>query len=332
MDDHFPERPPRRLLLVLYAMLLVLYAWPMDFNHGPNVIAHIDQAFAITSTRTLAIDQFMKPQPNTIDWAQAPDGRYFPAKAPGAALFAVPVTWVLYHTERAAGIDPLAQTWLRRNLVIINWIMNAAVSAGAMVLLFLLAVSLDVPPRPAMVGTVAIALGTAYTFTRRLTIPRPAANAVIAAAFLIWRRTPQRWTDAIAGLLVGTAVLFDYPAVFAAVTFGCALLSLGPHRLWPYIAGGLVAVAVLFWYHDAAFGSPFATPYAYQNPLFTAPGGRFLELPNARVLAHVTITPYRGIFVYSPAILLGLFGAFCVGEIAMGAHSICSADAEPWRG
>ena len=93
--------------------------------------------------------------------------------------------------------------------------------------------------------------------------------------------------------------------------FGCALLSLSPYRLWPYIAGGLVAGAVLFWYHDAAFGSPFATPYAYQNPLFTAPGGGFLELPKARVLAHITITPYRGIFVYSPAILLGLFGACC---------------------
>ena len=84
---------PKHTGAMIGALLLLVYSWPIDTDEGANVRAHLDQAFAIASTGTIAIDAFITPRSNTPDWSRAPDGRYFPAKAPGAAFAAVPVAW-----------------------------------------------------------------------------------------------------------------------------------------------------------------------------------------------------------------------------------------------
>jgi hypothetical protein len=76
------------------------------------------------------------------------------------------------------------------------------------------------------------------------------------------------------------------------------------------IAGGLPFAAVLAVYNNACFGSPFATGYRYL--------GRFPEIseygmggfgpPRLEALLGLTLSPFRGLFVYSPFLLLALPG------------------------
>jgi hypothetical protein len=276
-----------------------------------NVYAHVDQAAAVVAHGTLAIDRFIRPVPNTIDWSQAPDGRFYPAKAPGAGLCAVPVFFGLYHLERLAGIDPLSDEWFRRNVVLINWVLNALVSTWAVVLLVRLGESVGLARGPSLAGAIAIALGTAYyPYATVYYAHVPAANAVITAAFLIFRPQPRRATDAAAGILAGLAVMFDYPAAFVVISLAMALAVLRPRGLAAFVCGGFLPLSMLLGYHAATFGSPFTTPYAHQNPDFTSTNGSFLTWPSPRVLMELTIGRYRGVFFYSPVLVLGLYGAW----------------------
>ena len=160
-------------------------------------------------------------------------------------------------------------------------------------------------------GAVAVAVCTAYYHYATVYYAHvPAANAIIISAFFIFRADPSRRTDAAAGLLAGIAVLFDYPAVIAVIALATVLASTRPHALAPFVCGGLLPLAAMLAYHTAVFGAPLATPYAYQNPEFASEDGAFLSGPSARVLRELTIGRYRGLCVFSPVLLLALYGGW----------------------
>jgi len=314
----------RTIGLVLFWMLLVLYVWPIDIKPGANVYAHIDQAVAVAADGTLAIDRFLGPHGNTVDWSRAPSGHYYPAKAPGAGLSAAPVAWLLYRVELGVGVDPLDHEWFRRNAVIINWLLNALVSAYAMTVLFKFTMSMGIATLPGLAGTIAVALGTAYyPYATTYYAHVPATNAIIGAASLIFVTTSTPLRDAAAGVLAGLAVVFDYPAFIGVIVLAGSLTYLRPRAVVPFSAGVGLALAVVLWYNAVVFGNPFSTAYTYQNPEFAAAGGGFLDSPHLRVLASLTVSPYRGIFVFSPVLFIGLYG--CLVAMRQTATTVASS-------
>jgi hypothetical protein len=375
----------RRAERLLFALALLLFGWSFDRDPGPNVVAHIDQATAIALDGTLSIDRFVagRAEPNTIDWARGPDGRHFPAKAPGTALLSLPVAAPLLHLERALGADPASDAWVLRNGVILNWFLNVLPAAATLVLLLRLARSLGVPEGPALAGVAAVGFGSPYhAYATIFYAHVPAANLVAAggAAALAAiggagaaegaagekegareagsarvggeksgelladvgggdrisgnaRKADEgRWgksgidtrrgeavidrsvstllSPLLAGLLLGLAVLVDYAALFAVLVFGLALLALRPRAVPLFVLGGLPALAAFLTYHAAAFGTPFTTAYAHQNPIFAGPGGSFLTFPPpTRRWLDLTVLPYRGLLFFAPALLLAAPGA-----------------------
>ncbi|MGH7150799.1 MAG: hypothetical protein ACREIU_08880, partial [Planctomycetota bacterium] len=86
--------------------------------------------------------------------------------------------------------------------------------------------------------------------------------------------------------------------------------KVGRRGLGWFLFGGLPPALLLLGYHAACFGSPFATAYAWETPEFRTPGA-FLEVmgkPRLDVLGAVLFSPYRGLFVGSPFLLLALPG------------------------
>jgi hypothetical protein len=310
----------------LFACLVSLYLWPVDRDPGVNVYAHLDQAAAVVVDGTLAIDRFAsRPESITIDWSRAPDGRLYPAKAPGAGLAAVPAFFALYHAERAAGIDPLTRQWFRRNAVAINWLLNAVIAAFAILLLVRIGEALGVGRDASRVGALAIAIGTAfYSYATIYYAHVPAASALVVSAYLLFTGEPRRTRDVAAGFFAGVAVLYDYPAALAVVSLSAAVVFSEPRRIVGFVVGGLVPAAILASYHQVAFGSPLTTPYAYQNPEFVVGDGPFLRPPSLRVLSELLIGPYRGLFIYSPVLIAGVLGAFLMGRGAVSARQQAS--------
>jgi len=337
-DDEGRARARRRVEGILFALGLLLYAWSFDRDPGPNVTAHVAQATAIACEGTLSIDRYvvgrpgeMRAEPLTVDWSRGPDGRYFPAKAPGGALLATPLVLALTSAERALGADPASDAWVLRNAAPVNWALNALPSALTLVLLLRLSRRLGLAEGPALAGVAAIGFGTAcHAYATTYYAHMPAANLIVAGATALLSATcddaprpsapaagppsagsARARMAALAGLLLGLAVLVDYAAAFAVVIAG-AMLLLGAPRLAPaFVLGGVGPLAAFLAYHAAAFGSPFTTAYAHQNPVFAAADGSFTTWPPpARRLSDLTISPYRGLLAYSPVLVLAVPGAW----------------------
>jgi len=134
---------------------------------------------------------------------------------------------------------------------------------------------------------------------------------------------PSRRTCIGAGLLCGAAVSIDYSS---AMLVGLALVFVLPRLPWAariFVVLPLVAVSGLTaLYHEICFGSPFATPYQHRFWFTPRPlaelgldfslfeRGRFIgmNLPSAEVMLRLCFSSFKGLFFYSPILLLGLIG------------------------
>ncbi len=117
------------------------------------------------------------------------------------------------------------------------------------------------------------------------------------------------------GVLLGYAVVSEYPAALpAGIIFLYAAWRLWragvPLRLgWTMLSGGVVAAAWMT-YNNALFGGPLALGYSHSE-LWTAQhetGFMSLTLPTWAGLWGITFSPFRGLFLLSPWLLLALPG------------------------
>jgi hypothetical protein len=83
-------------------------------------------------------------------------------------------------------------------------------------------------------------------------------------------------------------------------------------RGWLWFALGMLGPFLLLCaYNVAAFGTPFTTNYAFEDPQFLEQGDAALgvfRVPRLEILALALFSPFRGLFLAAPALLLGAFG------------------------
>jgi hypothetical protein len=117
------------------------------------------------------------------------------------------------------------------------------------------------------------------------------------------------------GLLLGYAVVTEYPAVIVAgIIFVYAAWNWMQRRrlgaLFAMSAGGAICAALLMLYNTLVFGGPLQLGYA-RSTLWTAQHstGLFsLGLPQPEVFYELTLGIFRGLFVLSPVLLLAVPG------------------------
>lgn len=316
-----------RLERALLVLVLGAFLYFPDRTLGTNGVAHFAQTYTIVQERSLAIDAFAQPlretspgsftidpevPRKTIDWSYH-RGHYYPGKAPGLSLLAVPVYAVLALVDRATGTPPLDH--LETDAYLTNLVVNVLLAAVASVLVLRACVALGAPPGPAAAATAALALGTAYFpyATALFYAHTPSAALVGLAGYAALGRPagapPDRRAFA-SGLLVGLAVLTEYACATAVVVFLVYWAYAGGVRsVLGYLLGGLGPLAVFAWYHAVCFGSPTTLAYACLNPMFSNSGGFAIRHPpRVWVLLELVALPYRGLAFYSPVLLLGLAG------------------------
>jgi hypothetical protein len=121
---------------------------------------------------------------------------------------------------------------------------------------------------------------------------------------------PEAWW---AGVLIGIAVLSEYPsAIPAAILVLCALPRLRVAGTLRVIAGGLPFAILLGIYNKLAFGSVFTLSSAHEvdaNIRELASRGLFgVGLPSPEYLMRLLLDPSKGLFVLSPVLLIALAG------------------------
>ena len=167
------------------------------------------------------------------------------------------------------------------------------------------------------------ALGTlAFSYSLLFMSHQTTAMLLFVGFYLCWRvlrgERPEWWL-AIAGLLLGLAVVAEYTSALPAVAIG-AYAILGwkgraPERLRRALvgaAGALPAIVFLGWYHRACFGGVLETGYRHLADIAYQPWhqGGFLGIktPTWAAFSGSFFSPLRGLFALSPLLLLGMSG------------------------
>ena len=202
----------------------------------------------------------------------------------------------------AARAEPLSAGWMKK----LGKFAAACYVAAAAGLFYL--VCRAVAPAGRWPATVLFGLGTCLysVASQAIWMHGP---AVFWACLALWRLTRpgdlSAAGGAVAGLALGLATVTRPTAGLFALATGAALLAQGRWRAALAAgAGGAVPVAVLFFINWHQFGNPFLGGYAAEYDL---PGP-----PLWLGLSGQLVAPSRGVFVYSPALLLAPVGAVIV--------------------
>ena len=252
-------------------------------------------------------------------------GHFHPNKPPGTSIIALPAYFLIYHLERALGVNPDAWWPLTVNAWLTTICSVSLVSALGCVLFFRLACELSGGALlPAAAATLAFAFGTTFFpfatifFDHALT-----ASLLLAALYFLRAKSgapPGGRASAVrlhaAGFCAGLAVVTNYLAVVPVGFLALyALLATRPggwhwRAVIHYALGGILPAVVLLGYNTVNFGGPFRLANDFQSPLFKDTDA-FLGMfhwPSTYIAGLISVSPYRGIFFLCPVLVLGLYG------------------------
>jgi hypothetical protein len=300
--------------MALAAVLLVgLSSAVMIQSFSWNQTSHYDLIRALNNDST-TIDPY---QANTGDKVEY-KGRYYSARAPGLALFALP----FYDALNLVG----AESWTDSHVappdhpgdemiyLIGLW---ANVLPGLLLVALVWRVAERYEPGYGIAAAVVLGLGTMVLALSQLLFSHMFTTFLSFAAFWLMLRErdgpPSLPLLALAGLAMGYAFSSEYPTFFAAVVLGLFMLSRKDSRTplgilrrgGTYVAGGLVGIVPLLLYNHHAFHS--WTHLAYANVEKQKTGFFGINAPSLRVLATLLFDS-RGLLTISPVLIMGAIG------------------------
>jgi len=279
-----------------------------------NADTHLFLTVSVVDRGTLTIDPFSRLTSDIAAW----HGHYYTDKAPGLSVLGVPlyalIKLTLLHGQPYMAI-PSMDMWVRYLLAVALAAVPTAVTAW---LLFWLLARMGVSR-----GWCA---GLALTYGLG-TIARPFASlffshqlsamlcfGAFALAFRLRRDHLSTRFAVVVGLLLGYALITEYPSVIAVAAIGAYLVMIPQRGRLLGIAAGLgtlppLAIGAL--YNALAFGGPLHVGYGHlAGPLTLRIGqaqGIFgVTHPHLTAIWGTTFSPYRGLFFLSPILLLAL--------------------------
>jgi hypothetical protein len=325
------------LLIPLLVLFLSVVAATAVIQHpatGWNVNTRLALVFAVADMGTLAIDDYHgEGMPTETGDKAFFEGRYYSDKIFGVSLLALPVYWV-GRTMAGESLPFAVGHWLCR-------LGAVSIPAGAsVVLMLLLMMRLGAPPRRALVATLLVFYGSIWFGYSTIFFPyAPALACALGALYLVFFPPANRLTilNCLAiGFLLGYALLCELTMAFLVTGIGFVwLLRLADQsglvglRAYAEMAGErtrilhTVAFAAIFWvgvllplslfavYCHAIFGK-LTIPYQYEvSDLFRegmAQGVMGITAPKLGPLYYLTVHPYRGLFFWTPLLLLAVVG------------------------
>ena len=306
-----------RISVIIFLMTFSAYSYFFHRYRFWNVSSRLALTYAIVDDHSFQIDKYVNhPYYDTQDRAFY-KGHYYSDKIIGLSLLAVPVYWATKGAFSLIGKDPKPDFSRYAATVAIVSLSSAFLSVVLLHFLLLLGSSLSL----SVTIVLFFAFGTLlFPFSSLFYPYLPASFFLMTAFYLLVREYGEKSSSAIfpilPGALIGMALLCEYTFAFPALLV--SLCYIAHRRRLKDILYFTVAIAVplsLFAaYNTACFGNPFTLPYRYlENPEFRDGMSKGLMGVNHfqwYVLYLITIHPYRGVFFYSPFLLLGFVGIY----------------------
>jgi hypothetical protein len=301
------------LVVSLYALLAAIVIPIYPHFPSPNEFSRWFLASAIVEDHTLEVTQQAKPFGRGFEDLSERDGRLYSNKAPGGTLIGLPAFALAHLFTRNVRVTLTA---MRLFAATLPTILLALVLARAAARHGAREERINAAVAALLFATPLFAYGL-LNFSHAL-----AALCLFAAWHLLFpgsadvspatgeRAGRPRSHDFAAGALLGLAVLAEYPcAIPAAVLLACALPRW--RTIARVVAGGIPSALILAAYNELAFGNPFTLSSGNErNAAFRslASSGMFgIGIPNPLIMLRLLFDPSKGLFVFSPILILALF-------------------------
>lgn len=281
----------------------------LPLYRGGDTIPHRLLPFSILRFGTLTLDPFredLRAATGGIPWyINEQRGHLVSAYPIGAGIIALPVYVPVYLGLAATGEVSSARLFAASEMA--EKIASSVLAATAVVI-FYLTLLRQVAPATAFWAAVAFGLGSSMwaTASQLLWQHGPVTLVLTAALWLLLRPARPPWSLALAGLLLGLAVLARPSALFLWLAgFACTLTGGGTLRerllrMVPFLAAGLPLLAGSFGYNWFYFRAPFGG--------YGALTGFFSGSRPMLGVAGLLVSPNRGLLVFTPIALLGILG------------------------
>ena len=310
------QKNRRKLIIAIY-VAVAIYVLPM-YPHGgsANELTRWATAASLVEKGSFDIRWTESLIGPNVDTAKIGDST-FSNKPPGVAMLAIPI----YAATRLFVGPPDAS-----NIRVSWYSMRLAASTLPLLLLALWLYRQGTGE----LGLAALLFATPLFAYSLLLFSHVLAGVLVYVAFrmLFDEATGVVRRDIVAGSACGFAVLCEFPAVFVVAVFGSALLFSDERlrRLGYFALGGLPFLIFLLFYNASLFGSPFSFSYAHESfPEWAQVASRgFLGIgvPTLENIYLLLISPARGLFFYSPILLLCVIDFFRSPERSTVRHRV----------
>jgi hypothetical protein len=325
--------------VLLFFLLVSVYAYTFPRWADPNQNSRLNMIVAVVEDRTFKIDAYVS---NTVDYAKVGE-HYYSDKAPGTAFLGIPVYAVMkvfldlpvmngimeslsnnaafQATLREGGTGILEQK-VRFAIaqVALSFLFAAVPSALIGILIFRLSEMLtqQVWVRAAVVIIYGL-LTPVFAYAGAFYGHQLSTALIFGVFYLSWKYA-DRFTipkAIMSGIFLAYSVVTEYPVALLA---GMIFLYL-TYRLYQsqdlmkmgwVIGAGILVAAGWMVYNNAIFGGPLKLGYEYSELWTDQHGTGFmsLTLPHWNAVWGITFSPFRGLFFYSPLLLLAIPGFY----------------------
>lgn len=293
--------------LAIFFLLLFSYSY-INQGWGWNQNSRLDLLHAIIVKHTVAIDAY---EENTGDKEKL-NGHWYSEKAPGMILIAAPAFLLSYGVLKLAGIDiDGTYGWNVSERITTAGSVGVLAAVGGMCMFLFLRRRLD--PRIALFATLAAFLGSLPFPYATMMFSHGATIGLITASLLVFdaaeRAGRAAWKhEYILGFLCGLAVSSEYPAAIAAGIFFLMTLLRGWRSAARFAAGSFFPMLSIPAYNWAVSGSPLTLGYGRVDFPGMQDGFFGVTLPNAEAFKSLLFSQFRGLFFWSPFLLLSAAG------------------------
>lgn len=336
-------------VIILVVALHLLFLGRTRNAHNPNELSRLILNAALADAAAIQVDQPMAAYGQPQDLAVR-DGRHYSDKAPGLSFISAPPAWLLRFILPADERGPYPDYWLlRHGLTVLTVLLP-----GVLLIFLTLRAYPAADPKARIACAGLLALATPWFAYSTVYFGHVPGAVLSMAAYLLVLRpgrpefTPSPALALSAGVLAGLAVFTEFAAAIygAAILAGLLLRRSGWRSIGGFVLGGIIGVAPLLIYNHLAFGSPFETGYHFKTDVkhgaFHARGFFGVTLPTAERLWGVLGSARRGLFFYSPILLLFPIGLWRMATrcrrdvgpllIAIVGYICFSAGFVDWRG
>ncbi|MFX1555036.1 MAG: hypothetical protein ACFFBV_14010 [Promethearchaeota archaeon] len=296
----------------LFLSVLIIYVYFINGFNSPNEGSRLALTMAIVEQQSLKINDFME-WTWWIDYSEYPlgSGNYYSDKAPGLSFLGIPFYFLGRFVAYRLYSDPLLINGTLASFVVIC---GSIFTALSVVVVFELCKLFKISEKTSLLTALSYAFGTiAFVYGKTFFAHGTSAFLLISAAYLTVHYFQNGGKDAtkvlLAGLALGYSVCIDYqnflalPPILAFYT-----LKRDFRKLAAFLVSYVACLGLLAWYHYAAFGNPFSTPYNYTGTYGDVQSTLAFSYPIYLGLFGLLFSTYRGLFYLSPFLLFGVYG------------------------